>query len=315
MSDTALDLGTVLEAPDAASWLTTHLRARFDAWLEEAPLDGEPHVVELDGVLADDRALLRGIHDGLVADGVPPPAAATYLADWFAGIVAGAVGYGLATAGAGFLVHDTGRFGGLRFHLHPAGSWPYRVDLPARAAVTADHAWAGHGAVDVLATSDAVVRRTVRALAEAVSPIIDACHRLARVGRAGLWNEVGDSLGAAVAHQDHVPVTPVMLAVLGAAVAVPGVPWKARPRLGFAPSPVLGQVHVAQKGGCCLAYTRNPDTAPSYDDPDLGPGERAYLQRFPVRPDEPRYCTTCSFRDPDDSAARQVFWAERRAVT
>lgn len=306
------ELDVVLGAPDVATWLSTHLRARFTARAGEEEVDGPVAVVSVADLVADDAALLRAIHATLVADGTPAPAASTYLAGWFAGMVAGAVGYGLATAGAGLLAGGPASTGSLRFHLHPEG-WPLRVDLPVRAVMTCRHPWSAHDHSEVVDTADEVVARSVRALVGAVRPIVDACHRTSRVGATGLWNEVGDALGRTLASQQLVRPTPRMVAVLEAAVSVPDVPWRARPCLGFAESPVLGPVHVAQKGGCCLAYTVERDHVPTADDPDLDPDRQAYLRRFPIDPDQPAYCLTCSLRDPDDSTARQLFWVERRA--
>lgn len=312
MTAPPLQLELVLDAPDPQAWLDTHLRARFDDREEEAELDAPGQVVTAAELVDDDAALLRAAHARLVADGTPAPAAATHLADWCAGAVAGAVGYALATTGAGFLLSDS--TDAVAFHLHPHGR-PYRVELPSHCVVLADHPWAGRGGTEIAACRSELLARTVDGLITAVRPIIKACHRTARVGAAGLWNEVADSLGKAVAFQHLVRPTPAMLAILEAAVAVEGVPWKARPRLGFAPSDTLGEVHVAHKGGCCLAYTAPAEDVPSADDPALTPYHRAYLTRFPVDPDQPRYCSTCSFRDPADTTARQVFWHEHHAPT
>lgn len=312
MTEPPLELELVLDAPDPEAWLDTHLRARFDDWEEEADLDAPGQIVTTADLVADDAALLRAAHTRLVADGTPAPAAATYLADWYAGAVAGAVGYALATTGAGFVLSDS--TGAVRFHLHPDG-WPYRVELPPHAVVLADHPWAIRVGTEVAPSQSELLTRTVQGLITAVQPIIDVCHRTARVGAAGLWNEVADSLGKAVAFQHLVRPTSAMLTILEAAVAVEGVPWKAQPRLGFASSDTLGPVHVAQKGGCCLAYTAPAEDVPSADDPALTSYHRAYLTRFPVDPDQPRYCSTCSFRDPVDTTARQVFWHEHHAPT
>lgn len=312
MTAALLELELILDAPDPRTWLDTHLRARFDDWEEEAELDAPGQIVTAADLVADDAALLRTAHAGLVADGTPAPAAATYLTDWYAGALAGAVGYALATAGAGFVLSDS--TDAVRFHLHPDG-WPYRVELPARAVVLDEHPWATRTGTDMVADQAELLARAVHGVVVAGEPIVEACHGLARVGAAGLWNEVADSLGKAVAFQHLVQPTPAMLAILEAAVAVEGVPWKARPQLGFAPSDTLGPVHVAQKGGCCLAYTAPAEDVPSVDDPALTPYHRAYLTRFPVDPDQPRYCSTCSFRDPADTTARQVFWHEHHAPT
>jgi len=299
-------LTPALHAPDAASWLATHLAAR---WATRVQPGVAARLVTLTAVLADDASALRGLHGRLVDDGVPGPAAATHLADWFAGSVASAVGFGLAVGAAGFLPAGPRTV----LHLHPDG-WPMRVDLPPQVVVAAGHPWSGHAGVEVVTDHGAVVRRAVGALVDAAEPVVQACRGLARVGRAGLWNEVADGLGAALAHQDAVVVTDPMVATLEAAITGPGVPWRARPTLGFVDSPALGRVHVVQKGGCCLAYTRPVADEPA-DEPDLDPDRRDFLARFPVRPGEPAYCTTCSFREPGDAAARQVFWRERARAT
>jgi hypothetical protein len=304
----SLRLEPVLSAPTLDGWLATHLAARFDRWEEEAALTEPAQVVPLPELLADDAAVLRSIHTRLTADGTPAPAAASYLADWFAGMVAGTVGYSLATAGAGLLVDGAD----LGFHLHPDG-WPIRLDLQAAALVLADHPWAASVRTEVVGSAAELLERTVQRLVDATAPIIHALHGTARVGLAGLWNEVGDALGATLAFQRDVEATPSMVAVLAAAVGVAGAPWKARPRLEHIDSEALGRVHVAQKGGCCLAYTRPRTDVPTADDPGLAPYRRAYLARFPVDPDAPRYCSTCSFRDPADTDARQVFWHEHHA--
>jgi hypothetical protein len=252
----------------------------------------------LDDLTGPDGGLLAAAHRRLVDEGTPPAAAAMYLAGWFAGGLAGVVGRELAVASVGLEV-DPAR---VRWAVHPDG-WPEHIDLgdPPRLA----------GALEDL------LDPTVAALVVAAEPIVEACHGLAAVGRAGLWNEVGDGLGCALADEDGLEVTPAMLAVLDAAVRAPAARWRARPSLRFAPS-TLGPLHVVQKGGCCLAYTRPhwPDPPPEL----LGPAERAYRDRFPPHPGERHYCSTCSFRDAADADARQVCWrelvsAERAAAT
>lgn len=307
--DLRLDL--VLPATDPATWLGTHLGARYDEWEAEAALhpDAAVGVATIADLVAGNAAPIGAAHRRIVDRGTPPQAAATYLAEWYAGAIAGAVGYGLATAGAGFVLDPTGAGPGVLLHLHPDG-WPFRVELPAAALVLADHPWAGLEDVEVEADARQLLARTVGGLVAAVAPLVEACHGLARVGVVGLWNEVADALGKAVAFQHAIDPTPTMVAVLDAACRVPGVPWRARPRLGFAESARLGAVHVAQKGGCCLAYTGPLLEEVDADDPTLEPYHRAYLARFPDDPEQPHYCSTCSFRDAADCDARQVFWHE-----
>ena len=268
-----------LVAPDPAAWLGTHLAARYAERAEDD--DAPAQVVAFGDLVADGAAVLRELRDRLEGRGAPGPVAATYLAGWFAGSLADVVGFGLVAGDCGFIV----AVDEVRWHLHPDG-WPTGVDVPPCAVVPDGHAFAGQPGVEV----GDPVERGVAALVDACAPIVEECHRLAKVGRAGLWNEVGDALGTALAFQFLVPPTDERVALLAAAVDRPGVPWRARPRLGFAPSAQLGRVHVAQKGGCCLYYTR----------PDADPDDR--------------YCSTCSRRDPDECDARQVAWLEQAFV-
>lgn len=299
----------LLDASTPSSWLATHLSARYDAHSEGGAV---PSTSDGDGwldraaLLADDAMVLRTVHQRLVdRDRVPAPAAAIYLAEWTAGTVADAVGFALATASAGFVVDADS----VRWHQHAEG-WMDRVELGEPAVVVAPgHPWAGQSGVEVAADSSAVVARAVDALVDAVSPLVDACHSLARVGRAGLWNEVADGLGMAVAFQALLPARPDVVETLQVAVRVPGVPWKAKPQLHIVDGPI-GSFYVAQKGGCCLAYTRPPEDRVDEDgEPDAA--TVTYRARFPEEPGQPRYCSTCSFRDAADCEARQVFWLER----
>jgi len=182
-----------------------------------------------------------------------------------------------------------------------------RVDLgDTRVVVPVGHEWSGLAGVDTVADPQLVSELTVLALVAVVTPIIDFCHSLTRVGRAGLWNEVGDSLGTAVTFSPSIPVESPIVETLTSAVRTRGAPWKSFPTLRIADS-VLGAVYVAQKGGCCLAYTRPPE--PDADPGKLDPAYRKYLERFP--PDTGRHlCTTCSLRDYADCEARQLFWLE-----
>ncbi len=63
--------------------------------------------------------------------------------------------------------------------------------------------------------------------------------------------------------------------------------------------------------GCCLAsrcLLEEPD------EPLTG-RPRAYRERFPPRPDEPRYCSTCSLRDLSGCEERPLFrLAQERAA-
>lgn len=305
---TVVDDGMLLDAPTPSVWLATHLAARFDEWAEDGAVDdgAARRWWRLEELLADDAAALRALHTKVMADdGVPAPAAATYLAGWIGGALADVIGFALAAASAG-IVADVAQ---VRWRQHPDG-WMDRVELgTATAIVEPAHRWAGQQGVEVANGAD-LRARTIDVLVGVLTPVIDACHRLARVGKAGLWNEVADPLGMAVAFQVAVPAVPAVLDRLAAAVRTPGVPWRAHPDLRIVDCD-FGAVYVGQKGGCCLAYTRprDGDHADEAEEPDED--QRAYRERFPSVPGAPHYCSTCSFRDWADTEARQLFWLER----
>lgn len=299
-----------LTAATPQDWLASHLAALYEGTADHDGHGGrgrtEPGWVTLDELTGVDGPM-GPIHAALVDEGVPAQTAATYLAGWLGGMVTDAIGFALATAGAGFVPHAEG----LRLRMHPAG-WVDAVDLGRPDVVVVDgHPWADLADVHTVTEPGEVLARAVAAAVEACEPIVARCRQLAPVGRTGLWNEIGDSLGGAVAYQDHVTPTEGMVAVLDAATHVPAVPWRATPTLRFVHSPLAGPVLVVHKGGCCLAYkVDRPEP-----EPDGAPDLAAYHQRFPHDPDRPRYCTNCSFRTFDDCAARRVFWRERRHAT
>lgn len=279
-----------------------HLAARFPA---EASPGSER--VGLADLVADHAARLRVAHERIVAQGTPGQAAAHYLGDWFAGSVAGAVGFGLAAGGCGFVVDPEE----LRWRTDPEEGWPEAVALGRLRStlVLPAHPWAGRADVEVVDTAGEVIDRSMQAVVDAVGAVIEACRTLARVGRPGMWNEVGDGVGSLLGHQDLVAVTPAMVEVLEAAVRVDGVPWKARPSFRL-PQGRSGPRFVLQKGGCCLAYTREEWPAEPADE-DLDDALRAYRDAFPnPLPGEPWYCSNCSFRAAEDCDARVVLWHE-----
>lgn len=308
--DAALTM--LLASPTPSTWLASHLAARYDEHADDSAAatadDCESRWSTVADLLLDDAAILRSMHRRLVdEERVPAAAAATYIAGWTAGTLADAVGFGLATAAAGFVV-DAAH---IRWRQHPDG-WMERVDLAGcNALVAAGHPWADCDGVEIVADDATVQERAVMALVELVTPLIDACHSLTRVGRAGLWNEVADGLGMAVSFQWALPTHPDAVDALTSAVRVPGVPWKARPEVRIVEHPVIGPVYVGHKGGCCLAYTRQRDEAHEPPDDEMTEEQREYLARFPVSADQPRYCSTCTFRDTRDVEARQLFWLER----
>lgn len=227
-------------------------------------MTAEARWIDAGALLAHDGALLRQVHGALVRRGTPPPAAATYLVSWYGGAVARQVGRQLARHGEAPVVDGAG----LSWHVGPEG-WPDDVEIVGAPSTDVDE--------------------VVGALAIALTPLVRACHGLARVGIAGLWNEVGDALGGALAWQVGQPVGPEEVERLTEAVASAAAPWRAQPDLRFVESDALGPVLVVQKGGCCLAYTVDAD-AP-----------------------EPPWCASCSLRERGDCDRRQVAWHEAQA--
>ena len=135
----------------------------------------------------------------------------------------------------------------LRWHVHPGG-WADRLELGSSPAlVPPGHAWDD---AEVVESERERNERLVRALAAALEPLIAALQRLGRLGRPGLWAEIGDGLAGPLAFQSDLPVTPESIARLERLVAADGAPWTALPRLWEA-----GGVCVIRKGGCCRAYT------------------------------------------------------------
>ena len=310
--------------PTPAAWLADRLPRRFDDDASD-PNIGPWYAIR--DLLADDGALLRTWHSRLVAGErtTTAAAAATYLAGWLGGSLAGAVGHALATVDAGFVIDDT-----VRWHQHPDG-WIDRVTLGQPGVlVTVDHPWRDQPGVTTVA-GDAISQVAIERLVDVLTPVIDVCHDLGRTGRVGLWNEVADGLGLSVAHCHGVPVRSDVIETLVRAVRTPGVPWRATPSLRIV-NTEGGPVYIGQKGGCCLAYTcpdgTDTDTDQTnaahdhdhvddhdQDEADLASEHRAYLERFPEQPGEPRYCTTCKFRDRGDCEQRQLFWIERQTAS
>jgi hypothetical protein len=286
-------------------WAATVLQERYDRWAEHEPGDGDRppgRWIGIHDVLADDGRMLRELHPHVMEQyAAPPDTAATYIAGWYAGALADVVGYGLASAGAGVLLESQT----VRLHLHD-DRWIDRIQLVAPTAVVPeDHPWDGHPAVEVVDPGD-VLHRCASSLVQIVAPIIDRCRGLARVGRVGLWNEVGDCLG--LAFDDAVPATESVRSLLLAAVAAPGVPWRARPSITIVDDDELGATLVGQKGGCCLAYQCRRNDRAHADDHGLDADELEFREQFGHSAETSRYCATCRFRDPDDARDRQLFW-------
>ena len=289
-------------APDLSTWCRAELAALTAP--ENPGEDGPVRPLTRAQILADDAAVLRSAHRRLTDLDVTPQAAATYISGWFNGGVGRIVSLGLATAGAGLLLDPDALVFDVVEEKWPEQIHPGRV----RAVVAPGHRWAGSPGVEVVGAEE-VLPRTMAALIEVLTPMVAACRGLARVSRVGLWDQVADGVVCDLAHREGLQVTPLAEEVVEAAVALAGMPWKARPRLVWAHSEVLGRVLVAQKGGCCLAFTNKREPAPECE---LSPAMLAYRERFGVDRPGKRYCSTCPFRDTAEVVERRVAWAEIR---
>lgn len=297
----------LLTAPTPRDWFDTHLEQHFAVHEVPGQPVGPRTWVGREDLLADDAAFLVAAHRRILDDGGgTSQMAAKWLVAWTAGTVADAVGFLLATGGAGLLA-DTGR---LRWRLHPDG-WVDRAATDGGVVlVTPDHPWAGQPGVETVPDDDEVVARTVDSLVRAVRPVVDGVRRVGRVGARSLWAEVADGIGMSPTYQPHLPVREDVVDRLRSALTAPGAPWRVSPTVRTASAP-WGPAYVGQKGGCCLAYQR-PDTGPAVVLDDLGPELREYYALFPPETGAARVCATCSLRDPQGCADRQLYWLQQR---
>jgi|GEM_PF-1832454 len=298
----------LLSAETPQQWLDVHLEAHL-AVHETALVDpAERTWVEGAVVMAEGALFLRETHARILGDGGgTPQMAAKWLVGWTAGTVADAVGFVLAAGGAGMLA-DTAP---LRWRLHPDG-WVDRVSLDGCTVLVApDHPWVGRPGVEVVDDDAEVVTRTVDSLVRAVRPVVDAIRGFARVGARSLWAEVADGLGMSLTNQPHLPVRDDVVHRLRAALTAPGAPWRVSPTVRTASAP-WGPVYLGQKGGCCLAYQLPEPEVLVADDAEMTEELREYDARFPRETGEKRVCTTCSLRDPQGCADRQLWWLGQR---
>ena len=322
----------LLDAATPDDWIETHLAQHYRQ--HHADDGGPPRPwVTIADVLADDAGQLRRTHTRLCADDeTTPNAAAKWVTSWYPGMVADAVGFTLAAAAAGLLL-DSAR---LRLRLHPDG-WVDQVDPLGSAApvgstgsagsylaprstvdagptvaVAAGHPWAGLPGVLVVADEHEVARLAVKALTVAVEPLVEGCRTLARVGRTSLWAEVADGFGLPLLMQPELPVDPAAVRRLQSGLRAEGALWRRRPDLRVDHNGRNAD-YLGRKGGCCLAYQCTDNSAIDLD--SLDPQSRAFEERFPTGPGEPRFCSTCSLRELGDCEDRQLFWlrSEREA--
>lgn len=258
------------------------------------------------GLLVDDGAVAIGVGVavGLAALSAAPLGASDTVGWVLFGLVWAAMAISLRQASAAALLVRAEQ---VRFRLHPEG-WPDRCDVgPADVAVAVGHPWAHRTDVSVVADDAELARLAVTALTRAVGPLVAAGRALAKVGSAALWAEVVDAFGLPVLHQCDLPVFDEVVARIHEALGAPGRPWRQIPDLRTADTPA-GRAYLGRRAGCCLAYLcpEESDTDPA----DLDERHRAHLERFPERPGDPRYCTTCSMSELADCEQRQVFWLE-----
>lgn len=227
-------------------WMDVELPTLISEVGEDAPPFRPVRRADL---LAEDAAVLRTSAARMVADRTSRQAAATYLAGWFPGGAGRVVGVALGVAGAGLVLTPEA----LTWHVVEEG-WPAGGSVgDVSVLVPPGHPWSGQAGVETVPEPELLVR-TVGALIEFAAPLVEACKSLANVSRSSLWDEVADGVACALSYQPR-PLDPAAMDLLSRAVELPGTPWKGRPRLSNVESAVLGPVHVAQKGGCCLAFT------------------------------------------------------------
>lgn len=252
-------------APTASDWMaglgkTTEAPGRWVGLQELA----ETQVVATHERLSTSLDLARNV-------------AAMYLANWTAGRVAAAVGL---TA----LVHDAGLRvdpDGPRWHITDSGHVD-GFDLgDATILVESDHHWATE---DRVASVDSDLEQTViESLATCLDPLARALATVGRVGRTGVWTEIGDALVLAGCLRADVVPDPAGLGRVERLASVDVAPW--RRRADLATDTLSGvPVCVGRKAGCCLAYTAGGD-----------------------------YCSTCRFRSMDDCGRRQLDWLRQAA--
>lgn len=291
----------LLPAATPDQWVDSHLISHFTRHGAAGPQAPDRVWLTRAELLAADAAVLRRSHEKVSADDdASPAAAAKWLAGWFPGALADAVGFTLAAASAALLL-DGDR---VRWRMDPGG-WPDLID-PAGAAVAvrSDHPWAGQPGVLVLPDDAAVAERAVRILTTVCEPLVLACRRLARVGLTTLWTEVADSFGMCTVFDLDVPVDPAAARRINLGLTAPGARWRQRPDLWVSDNPAE---YLGRKAGCCLSYQCPP--GPELDLDTLPEKDRAYYQRYPLAA-EPRYCSTCSLRDLGDCADRQTSYLQ-----
>jgi hypothetical protein len=254
------------------------------------------------GDLSDDDAALRQLH-ALTRDrfGAPADTAATFLTIWTIGAVANAIGATWALADAGpivdpatlqFVTGDDAPIAGVRLG---------HVEI----LVDEHHPWAGASDVKVVADRNERCTRVVTGLVDIAEPFVDAMHRCARVGRPGLWNQIGDGLVDWLAHRTQPPGTDPATAAVGELATNPARRWKTTATAWTITTPT-GPAFAVQKGGCCLEYRYA--TAADF----TGDNGAAFLADFPIQPNERITCSTCCLRDRNDAEERQRFWIDRR---
>lgn len=290
----------LLPAATPTEWIDIHLVGHFTRHGAAEPQAPDRVWLTRAELLAADAAVLRRSHQRVSADDASAAAAAKWLAGWFPGALADAVGFTLAAASAALLLDGDH----VRWRMDPGG-WPDLIDpAGATVAVRPDHPWAGQQGVLVLPDEAAIAERAVQTLTAVCEPLVLACRRLARVGLTALWTEVADSFGMCTVFDLDLPVDPAAACRLNLGMSASGARWRQRPDLWVSDNPAE---YLGRKAGCCLSYQCPP--GPDLDFDGLPEKDRAYYRRYPPTA-EPRYCSTCSLRDLADCEQRQGYYLQ-----
>lgn len=283
-----------------ADWFDRDLLATVPAVINSA--EGDAYQIE--DLTDGDDALLRQLHararEGF---GAPADTAATFLTIWTMGAVANAIGATWALADVGLIVDPA------TVQFVAGDDTPIAgVRLGAvESVVGPSHPWAGAPGVQVVADRNERATRVVRALVATSEPFVDAVRRCARVGRPGLWNQIGDGLVDWLTYRTQPPVNdPIVDAVRELAINRERR-WKTTPTAWTITTPT-GPAFAVQKGGCCLEYRYA--TAADF----TGDEGAAFLAEFPIEPGERVTCNTCCLRATSDAETRQRFWINRRGA-
>lgn len=305
----------LLPAATPQEWCAVHLDHLMRVYDEPGFDETERVWLSIDDLFADDHAHLARVHKKIRTDDGSSAAAATkWVAVWYAGRLAHAVGLLHAFAGAGVVVSPDQ----VRFGLHPDGSTQL-VDLGDVEVVVLDgHPWGGLLGVTTVADNAALDERVVSSLVAAARPILDAARRLGKVGLRALWAEIADELALTGIYRLDVPVDDAVVRRTHALLRDPSAPWRTLPDLHIA-ADTTESSYVGRKGGCCLAFQNTVHGLTEADEAGAAVAAtdertRVWNARFPPEPQAVAYCGCCSLRDLTDCQERQLFWLAQERV-